>query len=121
VDDFGTGYSSLTYLKNFPIQGVKIDQSFVRDLASDQSDAVIATAIINMAHILGLRVVAEGVETPEQLDFLRRQGCDEYQGYLLARPIPGGEFAELLKAHRPTVPGVHPRNGARAVTRSAGQ
>jgi EAL domain-containing protein (putative c-di-GMP-specific phosphodiesterase class I) len=118
VDDFGTGYSSLTYLKHFPIQGVKIDQSFVRDLASDQSDAVIATAIINMAHILGLRVVAEGVETTDQLDFLRRQGCDEYQGYLLARPIPADEFAALLRAHRPTVPRARPKNGARSVTRS---
>jgi diguanylate cyclase (GGDEF)-like protein len=104
VDDFGTGYSSLTYLKSFPIQGVKIDQSFVRDLATDQSDAVIATAIINMAHILGLRVVAEGVESGDQLDFLRRQGCDEYQGYLLARPGPATQFAALLKDHRPTVP-----------------
>jgi EAL domain-containing protein (putative c-di-GMP-specific phosphodiesterase class I) len=104
VDDFGTGYSSLTYLKHFPIQGVKIDQSFVRDLASDQNDAVIATAIINMAHILGLRVVAEGVEAKDQLDFLRRQGCDEYQGYLLARPLPVDEFTDLLKKHRPSVP-----------------
>jgi len=117
VDDFGTGYSSLTYLKHFPIQAVKIDQSFVRDLARDQNDAVIATAIINMAHILGLRVVAEGVESPDQLEFLRRQGCDEYQGYLLARPVPAAEFTELLRGHRPAVPSTRKVNGARVGSR----
>jgi EAL domain-containing protein (putative c-di-GMP-specific phosphodiesterase class I) len=104
VDDFGTGYSSLTYLKQFPIQGVKIDQSFIRDLASDANDAVIATAIITMSQILGLRVVAEGVETNEQPDFLRRHGCDEYQGYLLSKPLPADQFTELLQSHRASVP-----------------
>jgi EAL domain-containing protein (putative c-di-GMP-specific phosphodiesterase class I) len=119
VDDFGTGFSSLTYLKHFPIQGVKIDQSFVRDLATDQNDAVIATAIINMAHILGLRVVAEGVETPVQLDFLRRHACDEYQGYLLSRPIPAAEFAVFLTGHRPVVPSANRKNGTRTTVRSS--
>jgi EAL domain-containing protein (putative c-di-GMP-specific phosphodiesterase class I) len=97
IDDFGTGYSSLTYLKNFPIQTVKIDQSFVRDLASDQNDAALAIAIINMAHVLGLNVVAEGVETGEQLAFLAQHRCDEYQGYLLARPAPPEELATILE------------------------
>ncbi len=105
VDDFGTGYSSLTYLKHFPIESVKIDQSFVRDLARPQNDAIIVSAIINMAHILDLRVVAEGVETQQQLDFLREKGCDEFQGYLLAKPMASAEFTALLK-HQPRLPSI---------------
>jgi diguanylate cyclase (GGDEF)-like protein/PAS domain S-box-containing protein len=87
VDDFGTGYSSLTYLRRFPVQKVKIDQTFVRDLCTDPENACIAKAIISLGHSLGLRVVAEGVETKRQLDYLRDAGCDEAQGYFIARPM----------------------------------
>ena len=97
VDDFGTGYSSLSYLKRFPIDTLKIDRSFVKDLHTDQDDAAICAAILAMAQQLGLNVVAEGVETKEQLEFLRHHGCNQIQGFLCSKPLSSEQFAVLLR------------------------
>jgi diguanylate cyclase (GGDEF)-like protein len=96
VDDFGTGYSSLSYLRQFPIDALKVDQSFVHDITSDPEDATIVSAVIGMGKNLKQRVIAEGVETREQLAFLQSQGCDEGQGYYFSQPVVAEEFARLL-------------------------
>ena len=97
IDDFGTGYSSLSYLKRFPIDTLKIDQSFICDLEDNQDDVAIVTAIVALGHSLGLKVIAEGVETFEQLHALREMKCDEMQGYLFSRPVPVAEMTRLLQ------------------------
>jgi len=97
IDDFGTGYSSLNQLKRFPINTIKVDRSFIHDITTDSDDAAIVGAIVTMAHNLGLKVVAEGVETAEQLTFLRKLRCDEIQGFLFSPPVRGDEAGELLE------------------------
>jgi diguanylate cyclase (GGDEF)-like protein len=97
IDDFGTGYSSLAYLTNFPFDKLKIDQSFIRDIVTDKAAASLATSIISMAHRLGVRVIAEGVETEDQMKFLTNYKCDEFQGYYFSEPIPADRFTNLLK------------------------
>jgi diguanylate cyclase (GGDEF)-like protein len=96
IDDFGTGYSSLSYLKQLPVDLIKVDRSFVRDVPRDKDDCTIVRAIVTMTHALGLHVVAEGVETEEQLQFLRNEGCDISQGYLISRPVPLDELRQWL-------------------------
>jgi EAL domain-containing protein (putative c-di-GMP-specific phosphodiesterase class I) len=101
VDDFGTGYSSLSYLRKFPIDALKIDQSFVRQITTVPDETTIVTAVISMGRSLKLRVVAEGVETREELEFLQAHQCEEAQGFYFSRPVFAQQFAELLKTWIP--------------------
>src|SRR5579862_2724726 len=105
VDDFGTGYCSLNYLKRFPLDTLKVDRAFVNDITADTDDAAIVRAIIGLGHNLDLKIVAEGVETLEQLEFLRATGCDLVQGYLMSRAIEARSFEQLLRAPARTLPG----------------
>jgi EAL domain-containing protein (putative c-di-GMP-specific phosphodiesterase class I) len=97
MDDFGTGYSSLAYLTQLPLDQLKIDQSFVRNLGVKPSDAVIVQTIIGMANNLGIDVIAEGVETAKQCDFLQQHGCLQYQGYFFSKPVPLDLFEKLIR------------------------
>ena len=113
IDDFGTGYSSLAYLKRLPIDTLKIDKEFIGDLTRDADDEAITSAVIAMAHSLGLNVVAEGVETEAQVQFLRDHGCDEIQGYWLARPLDADECLTFMRSWstpRPCSVGRRPLN-----------
>jgi EAL domain-containing protein (putative c-di-GMP-specific phosphodiesterase class I) len=97
IDDFGTGYSNLSYLRQFPVYKLKIDQSFMRDITPGSDDAAITSAIIGIAKSLNLRVTAEGVETEQQMSFLRANQCDEFQGYYFSKPLAAEEAADRLR------------------------
>ena len=100
IDDFGTGYSSLAHLKRFPLDLLKIDQSFIRDIPNSGDDMTISSSVIALGHAMGLKVLAEGVETQQQLEFLQSKGCDFFQGYFCSRPLPAQDFAQLLEKAR---------------------
>lgn len=99
MDDFGTGYSSLSYLRRLPLNELKVDRTFMADVPSSPQSAAIMTAILSMARTLGLMVVAEGVEQPAQLDYLRNHGCDAFQGYLCSPPLPPDRFEERVRRY----------------------
>ncbi len=101
LDDFGTGYSSLSHLRRFPFTRLKIDRSFVREIPANPDDVALTQAVIAMAHSLRMMVVAEGVETQEQAELLREQGCDEFQGFLFGRPVLPEEFGRFLGREKP--------------------
>jgi EAL domain-containing protein (putative c-di-GMP-specific phosphodiesterase class I) len=100
IDDFGTGYSSLHYLKSFPLDEIKIDKSFVKDIPTHRDDVAIAKAIFSLAHSMDMKVLAEGVETLTQLEFMREHRCDGMQGFLFSKPVSAEEFTALLKEGR---------------------
>jgi EAL domain-containing protein (putative c-di-GMP-specific phosphodiesterase class I) len=100
IDDFGTGFSSLSYVKRLPVDRLKIDQSFIRDVVSDTSDRAIVAAIVTLAHSLRMEVVAEGVETVEQLEYVRGAGCDAVQGYYCGRPMAAAQFEDFITRDR---------------------
>ncbi|MCK8688493.1 EAL domain-containing protein, partial [Pseudomonas umsongensis] len=100
IDDFGTGYSSLNYLKRLPVDKIKIDHTFIQEVISDRHDAAITRGIISMAHHLELKVIAEGVETESQVAFLKKNHCDEFQGYYFAKPMPLAQLESFLHTHK---------------------
>ena len=104
IDDFGTGYSNLSMLKNLPINKLKIDRSFISDLETDENDQIICQTIINMARSMNLKTTAEGIETPQQMAFLKENGCDSMQGYLLAKPMPAKKFEEFVRNYNKLQP-----------------
>ncbi|MGZ5477938.1 MAG: EAL domain-containing protein, partial [Thermoanaerobaculia bacterium] len=112
IDDFGVGHSSLNYLKRFPIDALKIDQSFVQDITRGGSDGAIVSAVIAMGKALDIRVIAEGVETLEQLRFLREHGCSEFQGYLFSRPMAASALTEMIHT---ASPGAYTHSYARTI------
>ena len=97
LDDFGTGYASLTHLRNYPVKWLKVDRSFVKDIGSIAASAAIVRSVVGLSHALGMRVVAEGIETKSELDFLRREGCDVAQGFLIAKPMSSSRVAHFLR------------------------
>ena len=104
IDDFGRGFSSLGYLRDLPIDKIKIDRSFLRDISSNSYEQALVRAVLTVAHSQKLKVVAEGVETPEQFRFLKLLGCDEVQGYLFGRPVPAEHYTELLRQNMTPTP-----------------
>ena len=114
IDDFGTGYSSLSRLKDFPVDRLKIDQSFIRNASDNDSDAAISSAVIQLGHTLNLRVIAEGAETREQIELLAAAGCDEVQGYYLSKPLTAEDFEAFVGSYQPK-PVLEPERSRAAV------